>query len=324
MQLYQPRKFGNLISDTFTFFKEYGKNYFKNYLALNGILMLLFVVIFIFGYREFFLQMMNSNVNGDTYFFQTYFQDNTGLLILGVVVFFVLIMAMSIIMYTFPVLYMKRLAETGNKDIGPDELLSDLKKNLGKILIFFLGILFIVTPLMLIVMAISSFLMIIVIGFFLLILLMPAFMNVVNFTLFHHLNTNKGFFEALSYAMRVNFADMFDSSKAKFWKYWASTVITFIIIYIVLMVFTIVPSMFIGFGMATIPEMGTAQTNPADLFSGGFGILFFLIYGVSTFVSFMLYNVIYVNAGLQYYDSREDLHRGLDLNEIDTIGKSEF
>jgi len=324
MQLYQPRKFGNLISDTFTFFKEYGKNYFKNYLALNGILMLLFVVIFIFGYREFFLQMMNSNAGGDTYFFQTYFQDNTGLLILGMTVFFILIMAMSIIMYTFPVLYMKRLAEKGNKNIRPDELLSDLKQNLGKILIFFLGILFIVTPLMLIVMAISSFLMIIVIGFFLLILLMPAFMNVVNFTLFHHLNTSKGFFESLSYAMRVNFADMFDSQKAKFWKYWASTVITFIIIYIVLMIFTFIPSMFIGFGMATIPEMGTAQANPADLFSGGLGVLFFLIYGVSTFVSFMLYNVIYVNAGLQYYDSREDLHRGLDLNEIDTIGKSEF
>jgi hypothetical protein len=69
MQLYQERKFGNLISDTFTFFKEYGKNYFKNYFALNGILLLLFVIIFIFGY-QFFLQLMNANVNGDTYFFR--------------------------------------------------------------------------------------------------------------------------------------------------------------------------------------------------------------------------------------------------------------
>ncbi len=324
MQLYQPRKFGNLISDTFTFFKEYGKNYFKNYLALNGILMLLSVIIFIFGYREFFLQMMNSNGNGDSYFFQTYFQDNAGLLILGVVIFFIIIIAMSIVMYTFPVLYMKRLTETGNRNIRPDELLSDLRQNIGKILIFFLGIIFIVTPLMLIVMTISSFLMIIFIGFFLLILLMPAFMNVVNFTLYHQLNTDTGFFDALSYAMRVNFGNMFDSRKARFWKYWASTVITFIIIYIVLLIFTIIPSMLIGVGMATIPEVGTAEANPADLFSGGLGILFFLIYGVSTFVSFMLYNVIYVNAGLQYYDSREDLHRALDLNEIDTIGKSEF
>jgi hypothetical protein len=218
---------------------------------------------------------------------------------------------------------MKRLAETGDKNIRPDQMLSDIKKNIGKIFIFFLGMLFIVMPLMFVFMAISSFLMIIVIGFFLLILLMPAFINVVNFTLFDYLNTDKGFFDSLSYAMRVNFSNMFDSKKAKFWKYWISTVIIFLIVYIILMVFTFIPSLFLGFGMSTIPEMGTTQ-DPTQLFSGGIGVFFFLIYGFSTLVSFMLYNVIYVNAGLQYYDSREDLHRSLDLNEIDMIGKSEF
>ena len=129
MQLFQERKFGNLISDTFTFFKEFGKNYFKNYLALNGVLMLLFVVVFIFGYREFFLQMINSNVNGNSYFFQSYFQENNLLLILGFVVFIILFLLMSIIMYTFPVLYMKRIAETGDRNIKPDQMLGDIKKN---------------------------------------------------------------------------------------------------------------------------------------------------------------------------------------------------
>lgn len=36
MQFYKKRDFGALISDTFTFFKENGKNYFKNYILLNG------------------------------------------------------------------------------------------------------------------------------------------------------------------------------------------------------------------------------------------------------------------------------------------------
>ena len=324
MQLFQERKFGNLISDTFTFFKEFGKNYFKNYLALNGVLMLLFVVIFIFGYREFFLQMINSNVNGNSYFFQSYFQENNLLLILGFVVFIILFLLMSIIMYTFPVLYMKRIAETGDRNIKPDQMLGDIKKNIGKFIIFFLGTLFIMTPVMFILMAISSFLMVVVIGFFLLILLMPAFINVMNFTRFDYLNTNKGFFESLGYALKVNFSKMFDSQYAKFWKYWGSTVICFMIIYVVLMVFTFIPSIFLGLGMSTIPEVGNPQSDPAEVFSGGMGIFFFVIYGISTLVSFMLYNVLYVNAGLQYYDSRTDLHRTINLSEIDTIGNGEF
>ncbi|WP_374441694.1 DUF4013 domain-containing protein [Epilithonimonas sp.] len=323
MQLVKERKFGNLISDTFTFFKEYGKNYFKNYFVLNGALLLLFVLIFVFGYREFFMQMMNANVNGDTYFFQTYFQDNGAMLILGVVIFGILLLAVSIVMYTFPVLYMKRIAETGDNNIKPDQMLGDIRKNIGKFFIFLLGMLFIVAPLMLVLMMLSSFLMIIIIGFFLFILMMPAFINVVNFTLFDYFTTNRGFFNSLSYAMRVNFANMFDSKKAKFWRYWASTVIMFILIYIVLTIFTLVPYMIMVFGFLTVPDMGTSQ-NPAEMFSGVMGIFLFVIYGVSILVSFTLNNLMFVQAGLQYYDSREDLHRKVDFNEIDTIGQGEF
>ena len=323
MQLLQERKFGNLISDTFGFFKEYGKNYFKNYFALNGALILLFVVVFIFGYREFFMQLMNSNINGDTYFLQTYFQDNSLMLVLGATIFFVLIIALSIIMYTFPVLYMKRVAETGSGDIRPEQMLSDIRKNIGKFFIFFLGMLFIMIPLMVVMMAISSFLMIVLIGFFLMILLLPAFINVINFTLFDYFTTNRGFFNSLSYAMRVNFANMFDSKKAKFWKYWASTVITFILIYIIMMVFTLVPYIIMIFGFMTVPEMGKAQ-DPAALFSGTMGVFLFVMYGISMLVSFILNNVMFVQAGLQYYDSREDLHRKVDFNEIDTIGQGAY
>jgi hypothetical protein len=35
-------------------------------------------------------------------------------------------------MYAFPVLYMKRVAETGNKNVKPDQMLSDIRKNVGK------------------------------------------------------------------------------------------------------------------------------------------------------------------------------------------------
>ena len=35
-EFYKRRDFGGLISDSFAFFKIYGKNYFKNYFLING------------------------------------------------------------------------------------------------------------------------------------------------------------------------------------------------------------------------------------------------------------------------------------------------
>lgn len=62
------------------------------------------------------------------------------------------------------------------------------------------------------------------------------------------------------------------------------------------------------------------ERNP---FVGSFGILFFLIYGISSVISTLLMNVLYINSGLMYYDSRTDLHQKVELAEIDTIGINE-
>ena len=137
IQFYKKRDFGELISDTFTFFKENGKNYFKNYILINGLLLILMVVIFVVGYRELFSQMFSSNSNGQNFYFQTYFQENQAMLILVGVAVFILFLLSTIVSYSYPVLYMKRLSETGNPNIKADELLSDIKNNTGRFLIFF-------------------------------------------------------------------------------------------------------------------------------------------------------------------------------------------
>ncbi|WP_262483509.1 hypothetical protein [Chryseobacterium sp. P1-3] len=40
-------------------------------------------------------------------------------------------------------------------------------------------------------------------------------------------------------------------------------------------------------------------------------------------LSLVLSNLMYINAGLMYYDSRTDLHQKAELAEIDTIGSNE-
>ena len=321
MQFYQKRDFGQFISDTFAFFKEHGKNYFKNYLLINGILLILMVIIFVFGYREIFSQMMGSNTSGQNYYFEAYFQENSAMLILVSTIVFILFLAVTMVSYSYPILYLKRLTETGNKNIKADDILSDLKNNIGRFLILFLGLFFIVTPLAMMVFGLTVVLMFILIGFFLLILLGPALMNVVNFLMFDYFNTKKGFFESLSYAVRAQFSYKNGREKSPFWKYWGSTIVMYFIIQTITSIFTMIPMMFIFGGMMTIPQTGELQQNP---FEGLMGIVFFLFYGFSLLVSFVMINVIFVNSGLQYYDSRTDLHRNIDLSEIDTIGTHEI
>lgn len=317
MQFYKERNFSFLISDTFSFFKNYGKNYFKNYFVLNGVLLLITTLVFIIGYREIFLQLMTSGSGGDSFFFESYFNENWALLSVTTILLFILFLALCLVMYTFPVFYMKRAAE-GQTQIKADEILSDIKKNIGKFIIYLLGLTFILLPLFIVAMVISSFLMIIIIGFFLMILLMPAFINIMSMTLYDYLNSNRGFFGALSYSMRTQLGNMFDTRKAKFWKYWGSTIIMYIIIYAISMVFTMIPYFILMFGLFTNPNLD--NNIDSDSFSGSMGVLLFVIYGISILLSSILYNLLAVNAGLMYYDSRSDLHRNVELSEIDTIG----
>ncbi|MBW8361536.1 MAG: DUF4013 domain-containing protein [Kaistella sp.] len=321
MQFYQKRDFGALISDTFAFFKENGKNYFKNYLLINGLLLILLVVTFVFGYRELFSQMLGSNAQGQNYYFQAYFEENQAMLILVSVLVFILFIAVSMVTYSYPVLYMKRLSETGNKNIRADEILGDIKSNLGRFFILFLGLIFIVTPLAVIIIGISYVLIFVLIGFFLLLLVFPAVMNVIHFLLFDYFHTKKGFFDSLSYAMRAQFSYPSGREKSPFWKYWGSTIIMYIIIQVITTVFTMIPMIIFFAKVFTVAQDGSSVENP---FEGTMGILIFMIYGVSILMSFLLMNIMYVNAGLQYYDSRTDLHRTLDLTEIDSIGRHEI
>ncbi|HIC8754622.1 hypothetical protein [Elizabethkingia anophelis] len=313
MQFYKKRDFGALVSDTLNFFKLYGKNYFKNYLTLNGGIIILLVVVIVIGFGDFFKQAFGSNTNGEAYLFQDYFQQNQGLLIGASVLSIILIILLSLISYSFPVLYMKRLAETGNSKVTMNEMIEDIKKNLKKFFIFFIGSVFILTPLFIFAFIISSFLMIILIGFLLILACIPVMVNIINFTLFNMYNTNDGFFSSIGKAFRIQFSK-------DFWKYIGSTFIIYLLINVVTTIFAFIPMMFLyGYILTTVSTTPDAIGSDSSFFM----ILMAIVYAVSIACTIVLNNLIYVNAGFMYYDSRTDLHRNITFSEIDTIGSGE-
>ncbi|KFF11621.1 DUF4013 domain-containing protein [Chryseobacterium soli] len=319
MQFYKKREFGTFISDSFNFFKIYGKNYFKNYLLINGLLIILMIAVVIFGFREIFGQLAGSNLSGESYYFERYFSDNAGMLVIVGGLIFVLFAVLMIVNYLYPVFYLKRIAQ-GAEKVKSDEILGDFKKNAGRIIILCLGMMFIVTPLSFFVLGISYALLLIIIGFFLLLLVYPTLFNVVIFLMFDYFNTDRGFFESLSYAIRSQFSYPNGREKSPYWKYWGATIVVSIILYVITSIFTLIPMMFTyGSALTTIPDGSSGQ----DAFAGVAGIIFFIFYGISMLISFFLSNLIFINSGLMYYDSRTDLHQKVELAEIETIGFNE-
>lgn len=320
MQFYKKRDFATLLGDTLDFFKKFGKNFFKNYLMVNGILMIIITVLLVLFYKNIFGQIMGGNMQGETYLFEEFFQENPVLLIISGVALFLLLLATMLVNYSFPVLYIRRLAQMEDRNIRPDQMLEDIKRIIPKFLIFLLGSIFILAPISFLLMAAGTVLIFVIIGFFLLLLLFPLLLNVINFTLFDSYNTNRGFFGSLSYAVRAQFSYPDSRDGSPFWKYWASTVLIFFIYYILTTVITVIPMAIVMSSIFTLPPEELAK---GSAFQEAFGISFFVIYGISILVSMVLANLIFVCSALQYYDSRTDLHRKIDFQDIDMIGTGE-
>lgn len=319
-EFYKKRDFGELVGDTFMFLKLYGRNYFKNYLVINGLFLILLLILIVVGFRDFFSMFLGSNVSGTENYFENYVEENIVMMGMIIGIIFLLSLAISVINYSFPALYMKRLSETGNPNIKIDELLSDLKDNAKRIFFLFLGISFVVFPLVLMAILVSYLLMLLLIGFLILFFIMPILLNIINFLLFDYLHTNKSFFNSLNYSIQSQF--LYTTSywqPSPFWKYWLSTVAIYFIVQTISTIFTIIPVFLLIGGMLTIPQQGGEEE-----FLKNFMIIFFVFYVVAIFVSLILSNILYIHSGLMYYDSRTDLHQHKDLTEIDSIGKNEF
>jgi len=319
MQFYKKRDFGTFITDSFTFFKLYGKNYFKNFILLNGLLLILMVVVIIFGYKEFLGAFFGSTMGGQSYYFEQFLNDNLGMLILCGILLFILSTALMTINFLFPVFYMKRIAE-GKTDIKADDLLSDLKSNGKKVAAAYFGLTFLVLPVAFVIFGISYILIFVIIGLVLMLFVGPTLLNIIIFLCFDYFNGKRGFFESLSYAVRSQFSYPNGREKSPYWKYWGATTIMTVLFYIVSIFFSSVPMILFFMKLSTTAPDAQFESDP---FKGSLGIVFFIVYGISSIISTLLMNVLYINSGLMYYDSRTDLHQKMELAEIDTIGINE-
>jgi len=175
-------------------------------------------------------------------------------------------------------------------------------------------------PVATILFGFSYVLVFILIGIVLILFVAPTLLNVITFLCYDYFNGNRGFFESLSYAVRSQFSYPNGRENSPYWKYWGSTTIMGVLFYIVSGVFSAIPMMLYFTKLTTTTPDAQFEQNPM---TGSFGMLIFFFYGVSLLISTLLMNVLYINSGLMYYDSRTDLHQKMELEEIETIGINE-
>lgn len=307
--LFKKRDFSDYVSDTFQFFRVTGKHYLKSYFTICGIMLLLLVVFSYFLFQVYFDFFLNfGKANNNATIFQNYIQNNIPLIIGGAVFMFLFIVLMSMLNYSIPVIYMELYAKNKGNNFETKDILAKFKANFGKILAFFLGLIFLITPLLMLVFVILILLCFILIGIPLLLFAVPTAVSWITLSFYEYLNHDKGFFESLGCGFR--------HIKIQYFPNVGSLIIMYIIIQIGMSVFTLVPYMF---GMVSIITSNQNQTATNDSVST-VKIMLTIVMVISILMSYILNNLLLVNQGLVYYSRREFDENISSQDSIDLIG----
>lgn len=328
MIFYKKRNLSELISDSIEFFKEYGKNFLKNYIALCGGVIILMLVIAFFLLKDFSSSALGGGLQNSLY---SYLYENASILGFSFFLIFALLFLLSCISYSLPILYMQTASEQNRKDFSVQEIFNVFKNKLGRIIAYFLWSILLSIPVIIVLfivfgMIVSPFLGIANIGrnslagfiFLFLIIFLLAIVFIVSISLIFTLSfnnyilTNMGFFPSLGKAFSIVFSKNFK-------KYFFSVIISYLIIFAIQLAVNSV----LG-GVMAISVFSGASQDQLDSDSTNVILVAFTVlsYVVIFITNLILSNLLYINIGFIYYDSREDLHREVFFDEIDSIGSN--
>ena len=309
-ELFKRREFSDYISDTLQFFRQNGKHFFKTYFTLSGGLLMVLVVIsyFLFKvYLDFFLKIDTTGTNA-TYLKGLLFNNLPVAIIVALLIFLFLVL-LSMFNYSLPVIYLNLYDKHKGNDFDAKEVLAEFKKRFKKILIFFLGVVFLVTPVLIMLFGLLVLLCLILVGIPMLLFAIPASFSWITLSFYTYMNSDKGFFDSL----RAGFFHV----KSQFFSIVGSCMIIYIMIQVSMTVFSFIPY---AFGMASVV---TSIQNPGtenDPFST-MRVMLLIIMVLSILASYILNNLLIINQGLVYYSRREYNDNVSSTDSIDLIGR---
>lgn len=312
-ELYKKRDLSANFSDTTAFFKTFGKHYFKNYFIINGIFLMVLVVL-IYFMSKIYMEVLFSgitNMQNNPNYLMAYFNNNMVLIVGGFVITFLLIVILSMLNISYPVIYMGLIEKNNNTNFQIQEIISGLKSNIGKMIIFLLGSIFVIMPLAAIIFGLLFLLCFILIGIPLIIIAGSAFMSWITLSYYEYILKDVGYFTAL--------ANGFSMVKQQFWTIVGTTFLMMMLVQIIQGFITMIPYVLSMIWMFVSTQEIQSQTSRTDTFST-MGILFAVIMVFSVLLSYVFNNFILVNQGLIYYGLQEENENNSTKSQIDLIG----
>lgn len=312
-ELYKKRDLSANFSDTTTFFKTFGKHYFKNYLVINGIFLMILVVL-IYFFSKVYMEVIFSGISNpqnNTNDIMAYFDNNMALIAGGFVLAFLLIVILSMLSVSFPVIYLKLVKKNNGNAFTTQEIISGLKSNIGKMISFFLGSLFIITPLAVIVFVLLILLCFILIGIPLIIIVGSAFLSWITLSYYEYSLKDVGYFRALANGLRM--------IKQQFWTIVGTTFLMMMLVQIIQGFITMIPYVISMIWMFVSTKNLQEAGSQTDTFST-MGVLLAVIMVFSILLSYIFNNFIVVNQGLIYYGLQEENENNSAKSQIDLIG----
>ena len=311
-ELYKKRDLSENFSDTATFFKTFGKHYFKNYFVINGIFLMVLVVLIYFiskVYMELIISSAAMKYNPNS--MMDYFNNNIPLVIGSFTITFLLIVILSMLNISFPVIYLKLLEKNGENNFSIQEIKRDLIANIGKMIVFLLGSLFIILPLAMVVFSLLFLLCFILIGIPLMFIVGSAFLSWITLSYYEFLHKKLGYLKALSNGFRM--------IKQQFWTIVSTTFLMMMLVQIIQGFITVIPYIISMIWMFTSTQNLQEANLQTDTFST-MGIIIAVIMVFSTVISYIFNNFILVNQGLIYYSLQEEKENNSTKSLIDQIG----
>jgi len=300
-QLYKKRDFSAFMSDTMQFFKQFWKNYFRNYVVINGALLLLMCVLYFIFFKDMFKNLYNPGAHAGSLF-----TNNNNLSIMGIMLFIIVSIILSVFTTAFPMIYLKLLKTKGEEPITSSELFNGIKDIAGRMILFGLISIFILLPLAVIAFGIGALLSMVIVGIPLLVLAMPTFMVWSLQSMYIYLDEGASYFSSLGKGFKITFEN--------YRHVVGSALVLFLFVMIVNSMFSMVPAIMMMTSIFTTGGHPEAMTmTPTMLAFYVLGLIF----------TFFAYNILYIHQGLIYYSSQENSAHFQALSEIENIGRDE-
>lgn len=300
-QLFQKRDFSALVSDTIQFFKTYWKPFFKNYLIINGALLLVMAALYFLLFKDIFSDLFSG---GRTQSIEL-FDSNPVLFFTYLFLLMVFGCIFALFVTLYPMVFLRKLKD-GVVDMSPSDILNAMKADLGRMFLFGIATTFLFMLMMIVVLPLCIVLCFILIGIPALIFSFPAFFVWANQAAYVYLEQRTGYFEALRKGWKILFT--------KFFHYTGSTIIVYILLSVISSVFTVFPSMIV---------MGISLGSGGNPNEQHMSVLVIVFYVIGLVLSYIGSNLLYIQQGLIYYSAHEADVNHQAFKDIDNIGQNE-